>query len=696
MAQAMEKACFDYIMIEDTLMVSEAYGGNSEVYLKYATMAPKHDPAPLAAIMAAATAKMGVVATMSTTFYPPFLLARLCSTLDSIAEGRFGWNIVTSGEDGSAQNFGMDKLAEHDLRYDIADEYVDLVCQLWDSWEPDAVIRDRETNTYADFKKVHAINFAGKYFKSRGPLNTVRSPQGRPVFVQAGGSPRGRQFASKSADSIIAVANGVAGMKAYRDDVRARAEAQGRNPDDIKVLFVVSPVLGTAEEEALARKKASAEDPAFFEQSLASISSVTDIDFSQFDLDEPLPLLDTNGERGSLDKFAQWGSGMPLIGIRRRADPAESTVDAAVGALRAGRMVIVVDAENPQDDGDLMLAAAHATPERVAFMVRHTSGILCVPMPAADLDRLHLPPMVAVNEDPRGTGYAVSVNARTGITTGISAADRVRTISLLADPDTQPSDLSRPGHVFPLRAVDGGVLRRAGHTEAAVDMARLAGLPPVAVIGEVVDDDGAVARGQRLRAFASDHGLTIVPMSDLIAYRRRTERLVEFKACSRLPTNHGEFQAYGFRSVLDGRDHIALVMGDVPGQGHAPTLVRVQSECLTGNVFDSGGCDCGPQLQRAMQIIAAEGRGVVVYLRAHEGRGIGILQASEVDATDARDYGLGAQILADLGVRRMRLLTNNPVKRIGLEAYGLEVAETVRLPTGPTPHNLACLRSTPC
>ncbi|MDT5279984.1 MAG: hypothetical protein QOJ20_1179, partial [Mycobacterium sp.] len=300
MAQAMEKACFDYIMIEDTLMVSEAYGGTSEVYLKYATMAPKHDPAPLAAIMAAATSNLGIVATMSTTFYPPFLLARLCSTLDSIAEGRFGWNIVTSGEDGSAQNFGMDKLTEHDLRYDIADEYLDLVCQLWESWEPDAVIRDRETNTYADFKKVHAIHFAGKYFKSRGPLNTVRSPQGRPSFVQAGGSPKGRQFASKYADSIIAVANGVEGMKAYRDDVRARAAAQGRNPDDIKVLFVVSPTLGSTEEEAWARKRNFVESDQFFEQSLASISSVTDIDFSQFDLDEPLPPLETNGERGSL------------------------------------------------------------------------------------------------------------------------------------------------------------------------------------------------------------------------------------------------------------------------------------------------------------------------------------------------------------------------------------------------------------
>lgn len=377
---------------------------------------------------------------------------------------------------------------------------------------------------------------------------------------------------------------------------------------------------------------------------------------------------------------------MGVIGIRRRTDRTGDPVGAAVAALRAGRMVIVVDAENPYDDGDLMLAATHATPERVAFMVRHTSGILCVPMPAADLDRLHLPPMVAVSEDPRGTGYAVSVNARAGITTGISAADRALTISLLADPDTQPSDLSRPGHVFPLRAVDGGVLRRAGHTEAAVDLVRMAGLPPVAVMGEVVDDGGAVARGARLRAFAAKHRLTIVTMSELISYRHRTERLVECKARSRLPTEHGEFQAHGFRSALDGREHIALVMGDLAGHGLSPTLVRVHSECLTGNVFESAACDCHSELDRALQMIAAEGRGVVVYLRGHEGRHSHHLQDA---AADARDYGLGAQILADLGVRRMRLLTNHPVKRIGLEAFGLEVAETVGLPFTPAPHSLA-------
>ncbi len=311
-AQSLERACFDYIMIEDTLMVSDAFGGTFEAYLRHALMAPKHDPSPLAALMSAATSRLGVVATMSTTFYPPFLLARLCATLDHIARGRFGWNIVTSGEDGSAQNFGMDKLTEHDLRYDIADEYVELCLQLWDSWEPGAVILDRETGTYADHTKVHAINFEGTYFKSRGPLNTVRSPQGRPAFVQAGGSPKGRQFASKHADSIIAAANGIEGMRAYRDDVRSRALAQGRKPDDIKVLFLISPVLGETEEEARAKQARMGEAPYFIEQALASISSVTDVDFSVFDLDAPLPEITTNGEQGSLDKFAQWGSGKTL------------------------------------------------------------------------------------------------------------------------------------------------------------------------------------------------------------------------------------------------------------------------------------------------------------------------------------------------------------------------------------------------
>lgn len=360
-------------------------------------------------------------------------------------------------------------------------------------------------------------------------------------------------------------------------------------------------------------------------------------------------------------------------------------VEQAVDALRAGRMVIVVDTDNPDDDGDLLLAAAHANPEKIAFMVRHTGGILCVPMPARELERLRLPPMVVVSEDPRDVGYSVSVNARTGIHSGISAADRARTISLLADPDTGPGDLMRPGHVFPLRAVEGGVLRRAGHTEAAVDLTRLAGLPPVAVIGEVVDDNGAAARGAGLHAFAAAHKLPIVTMSDLIAHRCLTERLVERKASSRLPTNYGEFQAHGFESVLDGQEHMALVMGDVSADDE-PTLVRVHTECLMGTAFQSAGCDCGTKLDHSMELIAAEGRGVVVYLRSNGGRHAYRLPTAKPGSGDAREYGVGAQILADLGVRRMRLLTNNPVKRIGLQAYGLEVAAVVGLPLGDTAH----------
>ncbi|WP_199253976.1 3,4-dihydroxy-2-butanone-4-phosphate synthase [Mycolicibacterium mengxianglii] len=371
---------------------------------------------------------------------------------------------------------------------------------------------------------------------------------------------------------------------------------------------------------------------------------------------------------------------MSLIGFRKRSESTASAVDVAAGALRTGGMVIVVDTDNPDDDGYLMMAASHATAEKVAFMVRHTGGILCVPMPARELERLRLPPMVVVNEDPRAVGYSVSVNARTGIVSGISAADRARTISLLADPDTEPGDLMRPGHVFPLRAVEGGVLRRAGHAEAAVDLARSAGLPPVAVIGEIVDDHGAAARGNQLRAFATKYGLPTVTMSDLIAHRCRTERLVERRASSRLPTNAGEFRAYGFESVLDGLEHMALVRGEVCADDGTPVLVRVHTECLVGNAFQSAGCQCHAKLDRSMGLIAAEGRGVVVYLRAQQSRHAYRLPGLEPGTADARDYGVGAQILADLGVRQMRLLTNNPVKRIGLEAFGLHVAETVSLP----------------
>jgi FMN-dependent oxidoreductase (nitrilotriacetate monooxygenase family) len=312
MAKAMERACFDYIMLEDTLMISEAYGDSTEAYLKYAIMGPKGDPSPMAALIAASTSKLGVVATMSTLAYPPFMLARLCATLDNIAQGRFGWNIVTSGENLAAQNFGLEELPPRQSRYDMADEYVELVKQLWASWDQDAVILDRENDTYADYRKVRPINFEGTYYKCRGPLNCVPPVQGRPAFVQAGGSPRGRQFAAQTADSIIAPSSGVAGIKAYRDDVRARAVAAGRDPDEIKVLFVIAPVLGETDAEAQAKFDRITAGPSYIPKVLASISSITDIDFSKFDLDEELPKLTTNGEQGSLDAFAQWGSGKTL------------------------------------------------------------------------------------------------------------------------------------------------------------------------------------------------------------------------------------------------------------------------------------------------------------------------------------------------------------------------------------------------
>ena len=312
-ALALERACFDYIMLEDTLMVSEAYRGTAEATLKYGLQVPKHDPIPLAAMIAAATSRLGVVATMSTMAWPPFMLARVSTTLDHIAGGRFGWNIVTSGEDTAAQNFGLDKLPPRELRYAMADEYMELVNRLFDSWEPDAVVMDRERGIYADWRKVHPINFEGEFFKCRGPLNTVPSPQRRPTFVQAGGSPRGRAFAAKHADSIIAPAYQLAGMKEYRDDVRAHAVKFGRDPDDIKVLFLVYPTLGETSTEAKEKHRRMVTAPAFVEASLAASGATSDIDFSQFDLDQPLPCrLTTNGEQGSLDKFQQWGSAKTL------------------------------------------------------------------------------------------------------------------------------------------------------------------------------------------------------------------------------------------------------------------------------------------------------------------------------------------------------------------------------------------------
>jgi 3,4-dihydroxy 2-butanone 4-phosphate synthase/GTP cyclohydrolase II len=384
-------------------------------------------------------------------------------------------------------------------------------------------------------------------------------------------------------------------------------------------------------------------------------------------------------------------------------------VEQAIDAVRRGEFVVVVDDEDRENEGDLIFAAERATPELVGFMIRYTSGYICVAMPGADLDRLELPPMTAVNQDRRGTAYAVTVDAKDVATTGISAQDRARTIAALADGATQPSQLTRPGHVVPLRAVPGGVLRRAGHTEAAADLAALAQLSTAGALCELVNDDGSMMRAAQCRAFADRHGLVMISIADLIADRRHTESQVQQAATTRLPTDFGEFTAIGYRSTVDGTEHLALVRGEI-GDGD-DVLVRVHSECLTGDVFGSLRCDCGPQLHAAMRRIGQEGRGVVLYVRGHEGRGIGLLHklaayalqddgADTVDANlelglpaDARDYGTGAQILADLGVRTMRLLTNNPAKRAGLEGYGLRIVERVPLAVTPNDHNLAYLRT---
>jgi 3,4-dihydroxy 2-butanone 4-phosphate synthase / GTP cyclohydrolase II len=386
-------------------------------------------------------------------------------------------------------------------------------------------------------------------------------------------------------------------------------------------------------------------------------------------------------------------------------------IDRAIAEVAAGRPVIVVDDQERENEGDLIFAAARATPELLAFMVRYTSGYICVALTGDDCDRLELPPMYHTNQDKRGTAYTVTVDAREGVTTGISAADRARTIRLLADPDAKSVDLVRPGHVVPLRAKEGGVLRRPGHTEAAVDLARLAGLPPAGVLCEIVSakDDGDMARRDELEVFAAEHRLALITIADMIAYRRRFEKQIERVAEARIPTRHGDFRAVGFDSVLDGLEHIALVRGEI-GDG-ADVLVRMHSECLTGDIFGSLRCDCGTQLDAALAAVAAEGRGVVVYIRGHEGRGIGLMHklqayqlqeagADTVDANlalgmpaDARDYGTGAQILVDLGVRSMRLLTNNPTKRTALEGYGLQIVDRVALPVRPNPENLRYLRT---
>lgn len=391
-----------------------------------------------------------------------------------------------------------------------------------------------------------------------------------------------------------------------------------------------------------------------------------------------------------------------------------ASVQSAVAALADGGMVVVVDDADREDEGDLVVAADAVTAEQVAFMVRHTTGILCAPMPAERADSLQLLEMVPANAntDNHGTAFTVSVD-HVDSGTGVSAADRQRTLSALAHPELRANALRRPGHVFPLRARDGGVLVRSGHTEAAVDLMELAGRAPVAVISEIVAPDGAMARGEGLQRFADRYGLPVLSIADLIRYRRATEQLVEKVATSAMPTAFGTFRAVAYRSTLDETEHLALVLGNIAtaGRSERGALVRVHSECLTGDFLGSLRCDCGAQLEHAMQQIADEGCGAIIYLRGHEGRGIGLghkirayaLQEEGLDTVDAnlaqglpvdtRSYGVGAQILGDLGIRRIRLLTNNPAKCGGLGGYGLDIVERIGLPTVENPHNIRYLRT---
>ena len=385
-------------------------------------------------------------------------------------------------------------------------------------------------------------------------------------------------------------------------------------------------------------------------------------------------------------------------------------VPEAIARFTRGEFLIVVDDEDRENEGDLTIAAEFATPEAVNFMATYGRGLICVTMTGERLDHLKLPMMVSRNTSHHGTAFTISVEARDGVTTGISAYDRARTIAVLIDPASKPDDLVSPGHTFPLRASEGGVLRRAGQTEAGVDLARMAGLYPSSVICEIMSADGTMARRPDLEVFSQTHTIPIISVASLIAYRQRTERLVvRVTEPVQLPTRHGEFVAIGYKSTINQDEHVAMVMGEVATD--EPVLVRVHSECVTGDVFGSLRCDCGEQLDRAMAMIAEAGRGVIVYLRGQEGRGIGLhnklkaykLQEHGVDTVDAnlmlglpkdaRQYGIGAQILADLGLKRLRIITNNPEKRTGITGYGLEIVEQVAISTPPNPHNTAYLQT---